>query len=147
MDTAILSASAGLIGSLIGGLSTFAASWVTQHKVLGTQTRMHHVRQRQKLYSEFIIEASRCLAEAWSHQAEGPEVISNLYSAVERMRLVSSSRVVKCAEQVMRGVIAAYAEPNRTFDELRQRVQQSSEEHEPLREFTEACRQELSSSV
>ena len=147
MDTAILSASAGLIGSLIGGLSTFAASWVTQHKVLGTQTRMHHVRQRQKLYSEFIIEASRCLAEAWSHQAEGPEVISNLYSVVERMRLVSSSRVVKCAEEVMRGIIAAYAEPNRTFDELRQRVQERSEEYDQLREFTEACRQELCSRV
>jgi hypothetical protein len=144
MDTAILSASAGLIGSLIGGLSTFAASWVTQHKLLGTQTRMHHVGQRQKLYSEFIIEASRCLAEAWSHQAEGPEVISNLYSAVERMRLVSSSRVVKC---VMRGIIAAYAEPNRTFDELRQRVQERSEEYDQLREFTEACRQELSLNV
>ena len=146
MDTAILSASAGLIGSLIGGVSTFAASWITQHKLLGTQTRMHHAERRQKLYSEFIIEATRCLTEAWN-QAEGPEVVSNLYSVVERMRLVSSTRVVKCAEQVMRSVIAAYAEPNRTFDELRQRVQQSSEEHEPLREFTEACRQELSSSV
>jgi hypothetical protein len=143
MDTAILSVSAGFIGSLIGGVSTFAASWVTQHKLLGTQTRMHHAGQRQKLYSEFIIEATRRLTEAWNHQAEGPEVVSNLYSAVERMRLISSSRVVKCAEQVMRGVIAAYAEPNRTFDELRQRVQQSSEEHVPLREFTEACRQEL----
>ena len=147
MDTAILSVSAGFIGSLIGGVSTFAASWVTQHKLLGTQTRMHHAEQRQKLYSEFIIEATRCLTEAWNHQAEGPEVVSNLYSVVERMRLVSSTRVVKCAEQVMRSVIAAYAEPNRTFDELRQRVQQSSEEHEPLREFTEACRQELSASV
>ena len=147
MDAAILSASAGLIGSLIGGVSTFAASWITQHKLLGTQTRMHHAERRQKLYSEFIIEATRCLTEAWNHQAEGPEVVSNLYSVVERMRLVSSTRVVKCAEQVMRSVIAAYAEPNRTFDELRQRVQQSSEEHEPLREFTEACRQELSSSI
>ena len=28
MDTAILSASAGLIGSLIGGVSTFAAAWL-----------------------------------------------------------------------------------------------------------------------
>jgi hypothetical protein len=147
MDTAILSASAGLIGSLIGGVSTFAASWITQHKLLGTQTRMHHAGQRQKLYSEFIIEATRCFAEAWSHQAEGPEVISNLYSAVERMRLVSSSRVVQCAEEVMRGVIAAYAEPNRTFDELRQRVQGRSEQSDQLREFTEACRQELSSSI
>src|SRR5260221_125636 len=146
MNTAILSASAGLIGSLIGGVSTFAASWVTQHKLLGTQTRMQHARQRQKLYSEFIIEATRCLTEAWNHQAEGAEVVSNLYSAVERMRLVSSGRVVKCAEEVMRGVIAAYAE-HRTFDELRQRVRESTEEHEPLREFTEACRQELSLSV
>ena len=63
------------------------------------------------------------------------------------MRLVSSSRVVDCAEEVLRGVIAAYAEPNRTFDELRHRLQQRSEEHDQLREFTEACRQELSSSV
>jgi hypothetical protein len=105
---------------------------------------MLHAERRQKLYSEFIIEATKCLAEAWSQQAEGPEVISNLYSAVERMRLVSSSRVVQSAEKVMHGVIAAYAEPNRTFDELRQRVQERSEEYDQLREFTEACRQELS---
>jgi hypothetical protein len=137
MDTAILSASAGLIGSLIGGVSTFAASWVSQRKLLGEQTRMHHIGQRQKLYSEFIIEATKCLAEAWSHQAEGPEVISNLYSPIERMRLVSSSRVVKCAEEVMREVIVAYAEPNRTFDELKQRMQARSEEYDQLREFTE----------
>src|ERR1700746_869360 len=115
MDAAILSASAGLIGSLIGGVSTFAASWVTQHKLVGTQTRMHHAEQRQKLYPELMIEAPRGLTKAWNPQAEGPEVVSNLYSVVERMRLVSSTRVVKCAEQVMRGVIAAYAEPNRTF--------------------------------
>jgi hypothetical protein len=140
MDAAILSASAGLIGSLIGGVSTFAASWVTEHKLLGTQTRMRHVAKRQELRSDFIIEATSCLVEAWSHQAEGPEVISKLYSAVERMRLVSSSRVVQCAEEVMRGVIAAYAEPNRTFDELKQLVQERSEEYDRLWEFTEACK-------
>jgi hypothetical protein len=147
MDTAILSASAGLVGSLIGGISTFAASWVTQHKLLGSQTRVHNARQRQELYSEFIVEATKRLAEAWNHQAEGPEVVTNLYSAVQRMRLVSSSRVVNCAEEVMRGVIAAYVEPNRTFDELRQLVQQGSEEDDYLREFTDACRQELSSTI
>ena len=135
---------AGLVGSLIGGVSTFGASWVTQRKLLGTQTRMHYARQRQELYSEFIVEATKRLAEAWDHQAESPEVVGNLYSAVQRMRLVSSSKVVECAEEVMRGVIAAYAEPNRTFDELRQRVQQRSEANDYLREFTEACRQELS---
>jgi hypothetical protein len=143
MDTAILSATAGLVGSLIGGVSTFAASWVTQRKLLGSQGRLHHASQRQQLYSEFIVEATKRLAEAWNHEAEGPEVVTNLYSAVQRMRLISSSRVVDCAEQVMRGVIAAYVEPNKTFDELRQRVQQRTEANDYLREFTEACREEL----
>lgn len=143
MDTAIVSATAGLVGSLIGGVSTFAASWITQGKLLGSQRRMHHAAQRQQLYSEFIVEATKCLAEAWNHQPEGPEVVTNLYSAVQRMRLISSSRVVDCAEQVMRGVIAAYVEPNKTFDELRQRVQQRTEANDYLREFTEACREEL----
>lgn len=30
MDPAILSATSALVGSLIGGVSTFAASWVTR---------------------------------------------------------------------------------------------------------------------
>jgi hypothetical protein len=143
MDTAVLSATAGLVGSLIGGVSTFAASWVTQGKLLGSQRRIHDATQRQQLYSEFIVEATKRLAEAWNHQPEGPEVVTNLYSAVQRMRLISSSRVVDCAEQVMRGVIAAFVEPNKTFDELRQRVQHRAEANDHLREFTEACREEL----
>src|ERR1700745_1175103 len=108
---------------------------------------MHNARQPQELYSEFIVEATKRLAQAWNHQAEGPEIVTNLYSAVQRMGLVSSSGVVNCAEAVMRGVIAAYVELNRTFDELRQLVQQGSEEDDYLREFTEACRQELSLGV
>jgi hypothetical protein len=42
MDTAILSASAGLTGSLIGGVSTFAASGLTQRRMLRTQTITQH---------------------------------------------------------------------------------------------------------
>jgi hypothetical protein len=109
----------------------------------GTQRRLIHATQRQELYSEFIIEATKRLAEAWNHQAEGPEVVGNLYSAIQRMRLISSDSVVSCAEDVLRGVIAAYAEPNRTFDELKRRVQQRSDEEDHLRAFTEACKQEL----
>jgi hypothetical protein len=53
---------------------------------------------RQTVYAEFIIEASRRLTEAWSHHAEGPEVVAGLYSAAERMRLTSSAEVVHSAE-------------------------------------------------
>ena len=144
MDTAILSASAALIGSLVGGVSTFAASWFTQRRMLRTQTIAQHAMQRQALYSDFIVEASKRLTEAWNHQAEGPEVIAGLYSAVARMRLTSSSEIIKRAEQVIRHIIAAYADPNRTFDEFKQHVL-DPKLADPLRDFTEACRVELTS--
>ena len=144
MDTAILSASAGLIGSLIGGVSTFAASWFTQRRMLRTQTIAQHAMQRQALYSDFIVEASKRLTEAWNHQAEGPEVIAGLYAAVARMRLTSSTEIIKRAEQVIRHIIAAYADPNKTFDEFKRHVHDPAMA-DPLRDFTEACREELTS--
>jgi hypothetical protein len=143
MDTAILSAGSALIGSLIGGVSTFAASWVTQRRLLGIQMRLQHAAQRQALYSDFIIEASKRFTEAWNHQAEGPDVIAGLYSALGRMRLISSDRITRLAEEVIHSVIAAYADPNKTFDEFRQRILQGREQADPLRKFTEACRDEL----
>ncbi len=143
MEPAILSASAALIGSLIGGVSTFAASWVTQRRLLSTQVRLQHAAQHQALYSDFIIEASKRFTEAWNHQAEGPEVIAGLYSALGRMRLASSDQITKLAEEVIHSVIAAYADPNRTFDEFKHRILQRREQADPLRVFTEACRDEL----
>ena len=94
MDPAILSATAGLIGSLVGGVSTFAASWLTQRGQLRLQTLVQQAVKREALYAEFIAEASKRVAEAWSHQAESPEAIAGLYAAVERMRLTSSTEVI-----------------------------------------------------
>ncbi len=85
--------------------------------------RVHEDRQdAETLYAEFISEAARRLVEAWSHQAQGPEVVGNLYGAVERMRLTSSERVIRGAESVIQMVIEAYAEPDRSFEELRERL-------------------------
>ena len=97
---------------------------------------------RETLYAEFIVEASRRLADAWSHEAEGPQVIANLYSAVQRMRLTSSREVVSAAERVMQAILDAYAEPDKGFDELRQTIR-GHRSREWLSEFSEVCRKEL----
>jgi hypothetical protein len=111
MDSAILSATSGLLGSLVGGLSTFAVSWFTTRNQYRAQTLVQQAGRREVLYAEFAAEAAGRLADAWSHEAVGPE---------------------------------AYAAPNRTFNDLRQRAQaQAREFHDPLREFSEACRVEL----
>ena len=143
MDTAILSATSALIGSLIGGMSTLAASWLTLRGRVRAQALVQEAAKREVLYAEFIIEASRRLTEAWSHHAESPEVVAGLYSAHQRMRLTSSDEVIRVADYVIRLVIQAYAAPDKTFDELRQHIAANDEQWDPLRGFAEACRAEL----
>ncbi|HXP03538.1 MAG TPA: hypothetical protein VN808_05415 [Stellaceae bacterium] len=142
MDPAILSAASALTGSLIGGVSMLAASWLTQRQQFRAQALVHEAVKRETLYAEFIIEASKRLTEAWSRQAETPEVVAGLYSAVERMRLTSSPEVIRVAEQAIRFVIDAYADASKTFDEVRERLR-SDDWGDPLRDFAEACRTEL----
>jgi|SRR6187200_2820051 hypothetical protein len=143
MDNAILSAASALIGSLIGGMSTLAASWLSLRGRLRAQALVQEAAKREALYAEFIIEASRRLSEAWCHQAESPEVLAGLYSAHQRMRLTSSDEVIRLADYVIRLVIQAYAAPDKSFDELRQHIAASDEQWDPLRGFAEACRAEL----
>jgi hypothetical protein len=142
MDPAILSAASALTGSLIGGVSTLTASWLSQRGQFRAQALVQEAVKRETLYAEFIIEASKRLTEAWSRQAESPEVIAGLYSALDRMRLTSSTEVIRVAEQVVRQVLEAYAEGNKTFDELRELVRKE-DEFDPLRDFAEPCRTEL----
>jgi hypothetical protein len=142
MDPAILSAASALTGSLIGGVSSLTASWLTHRRQFRAQTLIHEAVQREALYAEFIIEASKRLTDAWSHQAESPEVLAGLYSAMERMRLTSSTEIIRVAERVVRQVIDAYADANKTFDEVRELLR-SDDWGDPLRDFAEACRTEL----
>jgi hypothetical protein len=144
MDPAILSATSALIGSLMGGFSTFCASWVTQRRQLRSHLLSQQAATRETLYAEFITEATRRLAEAWGKQSEEPDVLAGLYAALERMRLTSSNAVIESAEHVIRRVVEAYADPNRTFDDLRKGLIHG-EIHldNPLKEFTDACKAEL----
>lgn len=142
MDTAILSATAALVGSMVGGASTFLASWWTHQAQLRARAATQEIARREALYAEFIVEASNRLADAWSHEAETPAVVAQLYSAVERMRLVSSARVIDAAHHVVREVVEAYAAPNRSFDDARQRISELKD-MSPLKEFADLCRLEL----
>ena len=126
----------------VGGVSTFSASWLTQRGQLRTQTLIQQAVKRETLYAEFIVEASRRLAEAWSHHAETPEVVAGLYSALERMRLMSCGEVIRAAEEVIRHVLDAYAAPDLTFEDLRGSMR-SEDFKDRLRDFAEACRIEL----
>ena len=57
------------------------------------------------------------------------------------MRVLSSTSVVECADQIVRKIIVTYLEPNKTVPELTKMATSGS--IDPLREFSEAARAEL----
>src|SRR6516162_4241816 len=90
MNAAYFSAFAALAGSAIGGLTTFAAAWVTQRQQANVQWLLQEKTRRQELYREFIEEASKFYVDALIHdQTEAPSLVS-LYAFVNKMRVVSN---------------------------------------------------------
>lgn len=142
MEQSIISAVAGLTGSLLGGMSTFAASWLTTRRQHQTQKAIQQTARREQLYAEFISQASQHLVKAWGNEMHSPESLVEIYSALERIRLLSSDSVIRAAERVMQQIVAAYIAPNKSYDEL-QRLVMRGGLASPLVEFGDVCRREV----
>ena len=141
MNAAYVSAIAALAGSVIGGLTTFAAAWVTQRQQANVQWLLQEKTRRQDLYRQFIEDASKLYVDALMHdQVAIPSVVS-LYALMNKMKVVSTSRVAERADKVIRMIVDTYFLPNKTLPELR--AMTVSGALDPLRDFSEACREEL----
>ena len=141
MDAAYISAFAALAGSAIGGLTSLAASWLTQHVQFSSQQRAGNRNRREELYKNFIEEGSRLYADAFAHDKAEVSNLVNLYALVSRMRVVSSPQVVEQADAVVRVIIETYLAPNRTFRDVTEIL--DNEAMNPLQNFSNACRDEL----
>ncbi len=141
MDTASISAFAALGGALIGGLTSFAASWVTQKTQVKAQQLSHKLTRREELYKHFIEEASRLYADSLVHETPDVSQLIGLYAMISMMRAISPSTIVQNADKVARMIVNTYLAPNKTLPELRDMV--NSGAVDPLRDFSEACREEF----
>jgi hypothetical protein len=141
MDTAYFSALAALSGSVIGGLTSLAASWLSQDVQARAQRIFQDKSRRQELYKAFIEEASRLYGDALvTDKAEISGLVA-LYALVSRMRVISSPSVVQAANAVVALTLDTYFKPNRTLRELRDVIK--GDHLDPLRSFSEACRDDL----
>ena len=141
MDTASISAFAALGGALIGGLTSFAASWVTQKTQVKAQQLSHKLTRREELYKHFIEEASRLYADSLVHETPDISQLIGLYAMISMMRAISPSTIVQYADKVARMIVNTYLAPNKSLPELRDMV--NSGAMDPLRDFSEACREEF----
>jgi hypothetical protein len=140
MDSSYVSALAALLGSIIGGLTSLGASWLSQNAQARTQQILQDKTLRQNLYKSFIEEASKLYANAlMSDKAEITDFVG-LYTLVSRMRVLSTPRVVESADQVIRRIIEVYFSPNKTLSDLQA---MKTDQIDLLRDFSEACRDDL----
>jgi hypothetical protein len=143
MNASIVSALAALAGAVIGGLTSFVSSWWTQRAQAKVQWLVQIQLRRQELYKEFIDDASRLFIHALQNDKDKADVFAlmTLYAEVSRMRVLSTTSVVDSADQIVKGIIDKYEEPNKSFPQLREMAHSGL--IDPLRNFSEACRAEF----
>jgi hypothetical protein len=143
MDATIVTAMAGVGGSLVGGSATVATAWITQRTLNKRELIGAQIRQREALYGEFIRECSRLVMDSFVHTLDKPETVLPMYELLNRIRLSASDAVLAEAEHVLRQITEQYFSANLTLEEMRALVRSGSAD--PLKSFGEACRVELKS--
>ena len=142
MDAAYLSALSALAGSIVGGTTSGFANWLNQRAQAKAGMLAHEVARREDLYRDFIMAASKAYGEAiMSNDPQIHDLIA-LYAMISRMRILSTPRTIECADRIMRITMETYRTPNRTVVELEDLIKKGAD-IDPLREFSEAAREEL----
>jgi hypothetical protein len=109
VDAGYVSALAALAGAAIGGLISFVTAWSTQHTQARAQRLAEARSKRETLYGQFIDEASKLYADALQNQQEKVANLVVLYTIVNRMRLVSSARIIESGEKVVQTILGTSA--------------------------------------
>ena len=142
MDIAYISALSALGGSVIGGLISGASSWLSvRSQARAGQLSVELVR-RQDLFKDFMVAASKSYGNALINNDPKIDELVELYASISRMRVLCSARVVECADRVMHLIVETYFGPNKTMAELHE-LMKNGAGIDPLREFSDAARQEL----
>ena len=145
MEATLITAMAGVFGSLVGASASIGTTWLTKRTEIVRTTAERKLRERESLYNQFLTEASRVAVHALTHSFEGPDQIVALYGILSRIRLVASNTVVREGEMCCMRILAMYGKPSMTVDELRGVMATANDlaELDPLKAFSNACREEL----
>jgi hypothetical protein len=141
METAYLSALSALLGSAIGATASLGTTWLTQRYQDWNQRIAQERARRERLFGEFIDQASKTYADALTHTSlEDPARLVPLYATIGMLRLFAAERTIAAADAVIARIVETYYLPNMDFT-APQSLKAS--DFDILRDFTEACRAEL----
>jgi hypothetical protein len=142
MNPATITALAAIFGSLVGALGSSISTWIIQRHQDRRELIAKKIFHREQLYSDFISESAHLVLDAMEHNMSDPKNLIPGYALLSRIRLSSSPDVLASAEEVVRVIVATYAQPNLTPEQIHSRATNSDD---PLKHFSEVCRAELES--
>src|SRR5579862_6428029 len=96
---------AALGGCILGACSYIAATFIGQRLQARWARLRAELEEREKLYGIFVEEAVHLFVDSIRQSAIDPAKIMRLYSKVARIRLTSSDRVLRAAEEVERRLL------------------------------------------
>ena len=142
MEPAHLSGFAVFAGSIVVALGSLLSAWLTKKHEARSRRVSKNTLGRQKLYAQFIEEASKLYMDALVRDQAEPSAMVSIYALISQMRMASRADVVEKAEAVIRTILGTYSRPNKTFPEL-QNLMLNRGFVDPLLSFSEVCRNEL----
>lgn len=135
------SATAALLGSLLGGSATIATAWITQRWSARRERIRDEIALREALDSDFVAEVSKLAIDSFLNRLEHAERVFPSFALLNRIRITSSPEVLAAAERTVMRISDQYFSENLTIEDLREMARSHPES--PLKEFSEACRAEL----
>jgi len=143
MEVAYVTALSVLAGSVVGGLTTGITTWLSFRSQARAGFLVSELVRRQDLFRDFMVAASKAYGHALMSNEPQIEELVALYAMLGRMRILCSPEIVACADRVMRVAIDTYFAPNKTVRELNELIKSGGAAIDPLKEFSEAAREEL----
>jgi hypothetical protein len=141
LDPAVIAATSGVVGSMVGALSSLGTTFMTQRLQARRERVSLELAKREELYGEFIKEATPMFADSIEKTEFDPGKIFDLYSILGRIRLSSSDEVLREAEGVIANLMKWYSNPVMGVRVLMEQAARH-EVSDPIELFTQACRRE-----
>ncbi|HET9523591.1 MAG TPA: hypothetical protein VFO90_05125 [Terrimicrobiaceae bacterium] len=146
MDSSIIAAFSAILGTTVGGLTTFLTTFLNQRFAMRRDILAKDVANREQLYTEFLKEVGNLYFDSIDRTLDDVSKQASLitmYSLVGRIRMISSEGVLTSAEKVAEDIVESFKRPPMTFQEFQQLWGAS----DPWHEFTNACRAERESML
>jgi len=141
MDSALLSTFSALAGTVVGGFTSFATTWVTTTSQQRAARLAAERAKREELYGRFMDELATLYAGALSSTTVDYQKLTGAFALRGRITLMGSDPVVAAADRALKFVVDLAIGPPRDAAEVRRMMDDRSAD--TITDFAQAGRREL----